>query len=269
MPALELSIATYNVFLRPRCPLFRDGQLPRSGLIAPHVTDHDVLVLCEVFDRRSREMLFERLGHAYPYRTRVIGQDARGWKMNGGTVILSRWPIEQQAECLYGRASMGDDQLVNKGVVYARVRKEDQAVHVFATHANARRRAAAVRARQLEMFDDFVGSQTIAKADPVIMAGDFNVDRDGAEYGRMLDKLVAHHPDPDGHHATFDPHHNDLAVGSRSLFVDYVLVSGRHRQPTACDNRVVKVASDRSWKRSSRACHDLSDHYPVVGTFSF
>ena len=48
-------------------------------------------------------------------------------------------------------------------------------------------------------------------------------------------------PEAAGHDATFDPHANVLAEGNSRLFLDYVLVSHNHRQPSASDTPRVHV----------------------------
>ena len=136
---VRISLLTYNVYLRPR-PVFLDQQMLRARRIAALLCEdetYDAVVLCEVFARGAREALLAGIEARYPHRTALLGADARGCKGNGGVMIVSRHPIVRQAELLYGATAQADDQLVNKGAVYA-----DLGVcHIFATHANAKKNA--------------------------------------------------------------------------------------------------------------------------------
>jgi endonuclease/exonuclease/phosphatase family metal-dependent hydrolase len=273
LSGLDFTVASYNVYLRPRYPIFLDGQWERSGRIPSYLKDpaYDAVALCEVFDGACRRRVLAELGDHYPYRTPVLGGSRGGWKHNGGVMLLSRWPIERQGEELFGDAAHLDDRLANKGVVYACVRKLGERVHVFAMHANAHAWAIAARAQQFGIVRRFMAACSIPRDEPVILAGDFNVHRgDAPEYEGMLDILGACSPEPVGHDSTYDPATNTLARGPARLFLDYVLTASEHRRPWRAVMEVLRVRC-APWRQFAwqRACEDLSDHYPVVGRFSF
>ncbi len=270
--AIDFNIAAYNVYLRPR-HWFPDGQLLRSERLPTYLCAprYDAIALCELFDRRCREALLAQIAPSYPYRTRLLACDNPNWKLHGGVLLLSRWPIEEQAERLFGRAAQGDDVVVDKGVVYARINKEGRAVHVFATHANARAWARRARREQFAIISDFIASRRIDPSEPVLIAGDFNVHRGrDDEVASMLSLLQAEMPETRGHPHTYDPSTNALANGRVPLYLDYVLYSRRHRQPLRCHNEVLKLRCS-VWRQFfwQRGRQDLSDHYPVVGRFTF
>lgn len=271
MLGLDFNLAAFNVFLRWRLPIFPDGQLLRAGRLARWLDDpsFDALALSELFDPRSRETLLGELAGAFPYRTRLV--EGRGLTGNGGVMILSRWPIETDDLRVFEPRAPLEEGLVDKGFVYARIRKSDHVVHVFATHAYARFRPHHVRLRQLEALGAYVRERAIPAHDPVLFAGDLNVHRAcEPDYRVMLDALEAHHPETIGHDATYDPAHNALARGSARLFLDYVLYSRNHRAPTAASNQVLRPRCE-AWRhypwQPPRA--ELSDHYPVIGRFRF
>ena len=272
--ALEFTLAAFNVFLRWRTPFFIDGQLARAERIARWLDDPslDAVALSEAFDPVSRALLLERLHVAFPHRTRLLGARTRPWRSgNGGVIIVSRWPIEEEDECVFEPPSPGEEGLVNKGVVYARIRKKTQCVHVFATHAYAPFRPAHVRARQFEQVCAFIQTRGIAVTEPVLVAGDLNVHRHcEPDYRQLLKTLDACHPSTHGHEATYDPRCNRLAVGRTPLFLDYVLYLRGHLTPTQASNEVVRPSCDE-WQRFpwSKPLRELSDHYPVVGRFTF
>jgi endonuclease/exonuclease/phosphatase family metal-dependent hydrolase len=275
MMGLDFELAAFNVFLRWRAPLFwLDGQRPRAARVARWLVERpfDAVALSEVFDEPSRAALLDGLGDSYPHRTQLVGARHGGLLAgNGGVMLVSRWPIELEDEHVFAPRSPLEERFVNKGVVYARLRKGAHAVHVFAAHAYARFRPASVRHRQFEAMRAFVRSKAIDPTEPVLLAGDLNVHR-GCEpdYRAMLEALDAHHPATEGHDATYDPRDNPLAVGRARLFLDYVLYSRSHRTPVRATNAVVRPSGAEwrvlPWRAPLR---ELSDHYPVVGSFSF
>ena len=273
MSPLDFTFCSYNVFLRPRFPIFLDGQLPRARLLPRFLSDpaFDAVALCEVFDPRAREELIARLCSVYPHRTRVLGDAEPGWTLTGGVVILSRWPIEGQAEQLFGAASEADDRLARKGVVYARVRKQGRAVHLLATHANSRSRAVMTRGRQFAIIRSFARRLRVPRDEPLLIAGDMNVDRGRrSEHEAMLAILESRLPDLRGLPHTYDPISNPLAYGRTPLFIDYVLSSRRNLAPQKATLEVQRPLGD-PWRRLPLGApqRDLSDHYPVVGRFRF
>ena len=186
------NVLAYNVYMRP---LLRNGQHIRAPLLPERIDDYDVIVLSEVFDDAVRERLVDGLHATYPHRTLVAGLD-RAWEEDGGVMIVSRWPIEVR-----DRLSFHDQQLrpitdcrgvdchADKGVVYARIRKEERTFHVFGTHlqAGSDREDVLVRAGQLLVIRDWMDARMIPPTETVIVAGDMNVDRaSGREYTSML-----------------------------------------------------------------------------------
>lgn len=262
------------MFLRWRAPIFFDGQLARAAQVARWLSERrfDAVALSEVFDGLSRETLLDGLSSVYPYRTRLVGASRRlSLRGNGGVMLVSRWPIEEEDSHVFAPRSPLEERFVDKGVVYARLRKQQHAVHVFGVHAYARFRPVTVRRRQFESIYRFVRAKAIRTDEPVLFAGDLNVHRECVpDYRAMLEALDADHPDTEGHDATYDPRDNALAVGRARLFLDYVLFSRAHRRPEHATNAILRP-SGAPWRALpwSGALHELSDHYPVVGSFRF
>ncbi|MBW6456882.1 MAG: sphingomyelin phosphodiesterase [Trueperaceae bacterium] len=259
-PDHVLDVLTFNAALLPELAA-STRQSERAARMAPHLVGYDVLVLQEVFINRHREALLAELADAYPYRTALVGADgARDlpWRQDGGTVILSRWPIEREAQLLFDDVCSGSDCLADKGVAYAAIRKGTRVYHVFATHAQSvyGRDPPAVRAAQFALLRAFVDAQGIPADEPVIVAGDLNVDAHTPELDAMLDALRAAWPPlvGDGRY-TWDPVANALAEGGRE-WLDYVLVSLDHAQPARAWNRALPLRDGGL---------DLSDHFAVWG----
>lgn len=256
-----LDVLTFNAALLPE-PVVSTRQTARVRAMAPHLVGYDVLVLQEVFVDAWREGLLEALGDAYPYRTEVVGQDgARGFwlRQDGGIVILSRWPIVRQSTVLFESTCSGTDCLADKGVAYAAVRKGAFTYHVFATHAQSDYGwpiAPRTRADQFALMRAFVDNLNLPPDEPVVMAGDFNVDAWTPERDAMLAALNAAWPPLVGPlRNTWDPSRNAWAYG-RAHWIDYVLFSVEHAVPVAAWNRAVALKDGPL---------DLSDHFAVWG----
>ncbi|MBX3144127.1 MAG: sphingomyelin phosphodiesterase [Trueperaceae bacterium] len=255
-----LDVLTFNAALLPSA-VAATNQAERVTQMAPSLLGYDVLVLQELFVDAWREALLADLSPNYPYRTDLVGRDrARGnpFRQDGGIVILSRWPIERQAQMTFDDVCSGTDCLGDKGVSYAAVRKGDQLFHVFGTHAQSEygSNAESVRARQFELFREFVTAQQIPEDEAVILAGDFNVVAESPELATMLDLLRAVRPVTTGSlRYTWDPERNAFAYEEQQ-WLDYVLYSADHAQPRAAWNRVVPLRAGNL---------DLSDHFAVWG----
>ncbi|KAI9909643.1 hypothetical protein PsorP6_014623 [Peronosclerospora sorghi] len=201
-PTMTFEVVQYNLFGRPAL-VFKDGQSERLQRIPEALVNHsktiDVFTLAEGFDSSRDDMLaqFRKLG--FEHSTSILDGPAA---TNGGVIIVSKWPILKEAQHLYGTTCHGTDCLAAKGVKYARVLKSVNGVskifNVFATHL------------QMRKFIDAVG---IPAHEPLILAGDFNVDnqtfRD--EVTNLELTLKAHEPLRIGNQRyTSDPHTNVL-----------------------------------------------------------
>ncbi len=259
-PDHVIDVLTFNTALLPELAA-STGQSDRAARMPPHLVGYDVLVLQELFINRHREALLAELAEAYPYRSALLGVDGARelpWRQDGGTLILSRWPIEREAQLLFEDLCSGSDCLADKGVAYAAVRKGTRVYHVFTTHAQSvyGRRVEEVRAAQFALLRRFVDAQGIPATEPVIVAGDLNVDAYSDELDTVLRVLRAAWPPVVGDaRFTWDPETNALAEGDRE-WLDYVLVSGDHAQPTRAWNRAMPIRDGDL---------DLSDHFGVWG----
>lgn len=263
-----LSILVYNCYLLPY-PI-DSGQRIRAGLIADQLGDHDVLVLCELFDLGLREQVLEGLRPRYPHVTAVLGHEGRMFN-NGGVALASRWPLEAEDRRFFGESRCaGLDCFAEKGVVCATVEKEGQRVHVFGTHTQAGDRPAAARMRraQFALVREMIVHRDVAADEAVIVAGDLNVDALGRaeEHHEMLEILEAEAARSPGITGSYDPTRNPLAKGSRAELLDHVLWSRDHLTPQQATARILEVRTDDPWRDGIR---DLSDHHAVEATLRF
>lgn len=260
----DFKITTYNLWFLPDT-LFTGDSRPRqrAGKIAPHLRGDDVVVLNEAFEDGARDRLVRALQDEYPYVAGVLNP-AYGMLMNGGVVILSRWPIGATDSIKFRKKGMADT-FNQKGALYARIDRPDGPHHVFATHTKSGLSAsdARTRASQLRELTAFRTSKAIPETEPVLIVGDLNVDRTSAEFPRVLALLGAEEPaEPSGQDATYDPRVNALASDDDPPeWLDYVLTATGHAAPVRATIECRRPLGEDG--------EDLSDHFPVRGTFRF
>lgn len=261
----ELRVLTYNLYMRAPQLFFWNKQRKRTKLLPDYLTGYDVLILQEVFMNKNRNKLLSQLQEHYPYRTRILGKD-KFIQQDGGVIMASRWPIEKEAQQLYDDCA-GSDCMATKGALYAKINKGGIPYHLFGTHTQANPQHRQTREQQFRQLSAFIDQQAIDAAEPVIIAGDLNVDRytglETGEFPSMLEVLAATHPQPQpgpDYAATLDGNENDFVNTPVKEHLDYALYSDRHLQPDSSFNQV-KIFRHEGL--------DLSDHYAVYGFFSF
>jgi endonuclease/exonuclease/phosphatase family metal-dependent hydrolase len=288
-------------------------------------SSYDVLMLCEVFDDDARKVVLEGLkDKGYKYSTCILGQglalpgrgmeesidqpfvvhfnDSRfgsdthytiggtgrggglaGGFQNGGVIIVSKWPIEIAREIVFKRGSP-EDKHARKGCVYARINKNGFIYNIFGTHPEAVDRS--IRKEQLETIAKFIKMQNIPSYEPVIIAGDMNVDRYDTqrEYDNMLQYLQAKDPWPGkGERYSADYNKNmlnilqlmaqdpkDLKHAEYPKNLDYILYSSAHAQPLKATSEVrIPTSKPYRFDDLNLDVYVLSDHHAVYGYFNF
>jgi len=264
--AAQLDVLTYNVYLRP---FFHDGQEIRARLLINKLSGYDAIVFQEAYADPARKTLRAGLRSRYPFHTRVLGEDS-GLHQDGGVLILSKWPLTRQRQLVFTDDSpsahlcpgpeccAGGDCYADKGVVYARIDKAGHRFHIFGAHLQSGREHWRIRKDQLRVIRNFIISQHNRANEPVIIAGDMNVDRaDPAQFAAMRSLLAAEQPplnaaSPTMPRAiyTFDGPRNDLNDNDDiRRYVDYVLYSTAHAQPCRAVNRVRIFRAGQPWRQ--------------------
>lgn len=279
-------IATYNVFMLPRSLFPNWGQLQRADLLASEgaLAGQDVVVVQEAFDNEASERLLANLAGDYPHQTPVLGRSRDGWDAtlgsysdarpeDGGVAVLSRWPVTERVQYVFA-PGCGADATSNKGFAYTRIDSPSGPVHVIGTHLQADdnacgNRAPGVRAAQLGEIAQFVRDRAIAADEPVVVAGDLNIDATAEEFTAALDTLGATAPETTGHPFSYDPATNSVAAYQAPDWpgqqLDHVLpLTGHGPQRWVAETRAVHSPewSVTSWGHTYTYT-DFSDHYPV------
>ncbi|CAM2065440.1 Sphingomyelin phosphodiesterase [Sulfidibacter corallicola] len=293
----QLTLLAYNLQLLPTSIQWIDQGL-RARYMGEALDGFDAIVFSEAFDDDVRgfdeagntgdpDSLWEHIRHMYPYRTDIVGKD-EGLEQDGGVFIASRWPILHQEDLVYDESVCeASDCLSEKGVMYARIEKSldgmSRTYHLFGSHLQADYPGddnSHVRASQLNELRRFVDALGIPADEPVIMAGDFNVDLDSGEYPQMLDRLNAADPERAeyGFPYSLDGFTNAMADPDSEWMLDYVLVDRSHRMPRFGETAVLVLRSpapEMMAKSAGQRRQDMhvlgnySDHYPVFAYFDF
>lgn len=241
----------------------------RLDTIAEEVVQgYDAVVFQELFDPALTAHFRSKISAEYPYLTNIPFKV--GKVMSGGSFIASRHPIIEHDDAVYN-ACRTEGCLAAKGMNYAKIDKGGKVYNLFGTHTHAYATAddIAVRFAQLAELKAFIDSKNIPANEPVLMGGDFNVDKVNypQEHYDFLNLLDATEPMALGEY----PHSyagpvNVYATDKYVEYLDYVLYSNAHQTPIYAHN---KLLVPRSIAPEHFTSWDLSDHYPVASEFVF
>lgn len=240
----------------------------RLDTIAEYMTGYDAVVFEEVFDPIETAIFRDKIKAHYPYLTEIP------WKfgkiLTGGSFIASKWPIKRQDSAVYS-ACRNEGCLAAKGMNYAEINKQGKTYHLFGTHTHAYTTAEdiAVRFAQLNELKAFIDSKNIPSEEPVMIAGDFNVDKNHfhQEHEDFLTVMDATEPMAVGDYPdSYAGPVNVYADDQYTEYLDYVLYSNTHQTPASSWNKLLTPRSieDKHW-----GSWDLSDHFPVAAEFVF
>jgi len=270
----NINVLAYNVWALN--PIGISGIVSKSASerfkqLKDKIKGYDAIVFSELFANSERAMLLDTLKLEYPYQTRVV--DKPGSLEDGGVLIVSRWPIEKEAQMTFQQCS-GSDCMASKGVMYALINKGGNPYHIFGSHTQAwsTEEGRTVRAQQFEQMRDFIDNQNISGAEPVIIAGDLNVDKIKhlPEYEQMLKTLIAEEvPRLNSYAYTFDGTVNAWTTDeekNNKEYLDYVLYSTSHLSPISSSSKVI---IPRSIHADVFTKYDLSDHFGLAGDLTF
>lgn len=262
----NFNVLAYNVWALLPGIVSKDVS-ERLNLLKDKLNGYDAIVFSELFDNSRRETFLNALKTEYPYQTSVV--DRSGSIEDGGVLIVSRYPIETESQIAFNDCD-AEDCMSAKGVMYAEINKGGNAYHVFGSHTQAWPAAEnqATRLKQFQQMRNFIDSKNISTEEPVIIAGDLNVDKINfpQEYNTMLNVLNAEEPARNGGYAhTYNGHVNAWTDGAPED-LDYVLYSSAHRTPVSS---TTKVLTPRSIHADVFTKYDLSDHFAIAGNLTF
>jgi endonuclease/exonuclease/phosphatase family metal-dependent hydrolase len=262
----ELSLITYNIWA---LPYISNKIKERLQAMPPFLAQYDVLLLQEAFaPERDRLIATLEEDYGYSYVSNILNNPTPNF-FDGGIVLLSRYPIVNQAQFYFPDCN-GAECFTDKGINYIEIIKQGRSYHIFSAHTSSFNNdiARLYRQNQFEQMRAFAESLNIPQNEPVIYGGDFNVNKSlfPEDYQQMLTTLDASEPNFTGYtDSTFDPFININATafgtgGDQIEYLDYVLVSNRYAEPNSNINhvRVPRSTAPSLWR-----LWDLSDHFPV------
>ncbi|KJK55696.1 sphingomyelin phosphodiesterase [Saccharothrix sp. ST-888] len=305
-----LSVFAWNVDLgTPIVDSTQNEQAARrTPVIESIVRKHnaDVVILDENFNNTSTADITRKLADLYPYRTPVVGQTCSGggWTgisgncssslfvINGGTMILSKYPITAQYAHVFSNSTYGTwDYHANKGAALVQVAKGGVKSWVVGTHLQADESdvstdtTQSTRLGQLSEIRSWVNGIAGTTA-PVLIGGDLNVEyqhgQSRGDFANAQDAaggvLGTPATDPNRTWNTMDcsvsawcqymsgvetfpkDYRDDLD------YLGYLNAPGRPT-PLALPNVQVDFDPQAGWTAGQLDTNSPSDHYPVEAVF--
>lgn len=227
--------------------------------------------------------------------------------VSSGIFMFSKFPILHQASKIFDTPCEGTDCLVAKGVVFCRILVRGNVINIFSTHMQAwdTEEARKIRMLQSKQCGEMLDHLNIQEDEALIFMGDLNIDY----YTRQdeIEKLLENMNmrlctfSKDGHRFTSDPTTNQLMGNDEDVkysteqypggcydiymktlscpccpseWLDYMAYSRSHLKPVHATMKAIVLKPDRPFKSQlnvsmDRELNDLSDHYPLLGTFEW
>jgi endonuclease/exonuclease/phosphatase family metal-dependent hydrolase len=315
---IGISVCTYNVMLPVPEPIRFNGQSKRTESIPLALSKMstsyggiDVFVITELISKRARKIMITKMKQlGWRFCSAVLRAPTLISPLkiaDGGVVVFSKYPIVYQHSHVFEDACTGYDCSASKGAIFCRIQKGRYMVWVVGLHLQAWNtfQCDGIRSIQINQCMSVVKALNIPFCEPVIYAGDFNVDwyTQTRQMKRLMVLLSASQVglNDDSARFTSDPSSNKL-VGNdddsmylSNIFpngcysqymttmvcaccpqerLDYVLFSNLHNKPSTCTSYVERLKSDEPFSMNmnittKRTISDLSDHYPLIAVLTF
>lgn len=276
-----------------------------ESIIRKH--DADVVILDELFNDTSNSQIPADLADLYPYHTPVVGLVCSGggwtgisgdcsnnfWVINGGTMILSKYPIRAQYAHVFSHYTSGTwDAFANKGAALAEINKGGVTTWVVGTHLQADQpgysTSSTQSARLAQLGEIRSWADGIAGTGaPVLIGGDLNVEYYGgasrgdyANAESAVDGVLGTPAKASGESQTSI----DCPISSWCQYmagvesfptnlsddVDYIGYLNATGRPVPSGESDVLVQFDpqSGWTSGQFDTNAPSDHYPVEATFT-
>lgn len=279
----KISILSYNLQLMPKVvnlvksmnkPFIRASEIPKL------VSNFDVVVFQEVFDTDLALQLKKEMKRYYPYSSSLKSRNQkvkkkwfnflgiyfqRKYESTSGNLVFSKWPILKEVHEVF-KESRKSDGLAAKSLIYTKIAKDNKNYHLITTHLQAwdYKGAKFARKKQLDQIKHFIERRTFPVDEPVILAGDLNLDHSSDEFNIFVDELKIDVPTKKGLPYSFDPITNSMAEGDKREHIDHILSLSAYAKAKVSFNYIYPLRTTTPGMLA-----DLSDHYPVLGYFEF
>lgn len=256
----SLKVVSWNVFLRPG--ILNDKQVKRVDSIAASLLkiDADVIVLQEIFHKKSRRRLTRALSKSYPFHSK-IGKKTF-WGVPSGNCIFSKDSIRSEW-FVYFEKAMNADKMAKKGAIGIEINHFGKYFKIYGTHlqAGGGKEGAHIRASQIDQIAEL--SSSTGKRTTSLFAGDFNIRHDDSLFNYMVKTLNVTNLNPLNQElgtANFDDHTLTDASGSPK-WIDFIfLYSNDGVQYHSSHIEEPRCYFEKKYAR-------ISDHNPIITTF--
>ncbi|MDB2697859.1 endonuclease/exonuclease/phosphatase family protein [Crocinitomicaceae bacterium] len=245
-----LKILSWNVFLRPS--ILKDRQLERIDDITQHLIhkDADILILQEVFHKKSKKILFQNLSKNYPFHTKEGKKSF--WGISSGVYIFCKDSILSEKHIVFNSCS-GADALAKKGAVKIRIKRKNKEVSVVGTHLQAGEglKKNLIRKKQLEQIAKLNNEDST-----IIFAGDFNIARKSKHY-EDLEQTLNVKTIASKNIVTANFEDQDLfPVDGDPVWIDFILLNAKS------NSSLINHSTEKPMKQGMY----LSDHANIFAT---
>lgn len=258
----NLRILSYNIKMLPRI-VKREHHAPvkRAWMIPAHLENEnpDIIVLQEAFDSKANHIMRKLLKKQYPYMVGPLNKKP-GFKINGGIVIYSKYPMKKLGEVQYSQCE-DFDCWARKGALLVEVNDGHRVYQVAGTHLNGGGSLELKTSQYREM--GALMKQYAREGVPQFCVGDYNTSNfDTAYYQSMVQQLDAEDGPVTGElFCTNDHLNNDMERydPKEQNIIDYILYRPNGVRPQKVQRTI------RSYcQRWSKEHEDLSDHYALL-----
>jgi endonuclease/exonuclease/phosphatase family metal-dependent hydrolase len=258
-----LRILSYNIKMLPRV-LKRPHHylIKRAPLIPKYIIEEnpDIVVFQEAFDGKADRILKRKLKANYPYMLGPLNKKA-GFKINGGVLICSKYPLKQLGTIQYSQCD-DFDCWARKGAMLVEVTDGTHTFQIAGTHMNGGGSVTLKTSQYREMGN--LVKEFARPGVPQFCVGDYNTSNLEPQY---YNALVANLDAEDGPisgdlNVTNDHLNNDMEEDfnpkDRNI-IDYILYRPNGVRPQKI-TRTIKQYCEQ-WSKDH--C-DLSDHYALL-----
>ncbi len=263
----RLRILSYNIKMLPAF-IKREHHAParRAKMIPAHLLEEnaDVMVLQEAFDNNANRIMRRLLKKVYPYCVGPLNKKP-GFKINGGIMVYSKYPIKKLGEVQYSQCE-DFDCWARKGALLVEVNDGNRVYHVAGTHLNGGGSLELKTSQCAEMSG--LIKQFAKPGIPQFCVGDYNISNfDTAYYQSMVTTLDAEDGPITGElFCTNDHLNNDMERydPKEQNIIDYILY-----RPNGVRPQQIKRIIRSYCQRWSKDHEDLSDHYALLMDLSW
>ncbi len=258
----NLRILSYNIKMLPRIIKSQHHYpIVRAHIIPKYILEEnaDIVVFQEAFDGKADRILCKALKEKYPYIVGPLNKKP-GFKINGGVLICSKYPLKQLGTVQYSQCN-DFDCWARKGVMLVEVNDGKHIFQIAATHMNGGGSVDLKTSQYREMGQ--LVKEFAKPGIPQFCVGDYNTSNlDPKYYNALVSNLDAEDGRITGELKVTNDHlNNDMEwfePGYRDI-IDYIFYRPNGVQPQKME-RTIKQYCQR-WRSDHE---DLSDHYALL-----